>query len=170
MFQFDPVLFAFRLLPSLVRQKATHRAWIRVLFGLVTSRMSSLKAYRQQINTELTYSPQTVVMHRMLAEVFNDGQPGIYIEDFGLQPAQVYLYRLAENEPTPYTYHLDEANPDEPLYLYRLGESPTDYDAIVWVPTSVINLLTEPDKVSQLKAWLRRYKFAGVRFKLENYA
>lgn len=170
MFSFDPVLFALRLLPSFFRDKTTHRAWMRVLFGGLTARLAALEAHRYQLNRELTYTSQVLSMEKLLNDLFNEGLPGIYIEDIGIQPAQVFYYRLAESENYPKLRYLDETPQEDPVYLYRLGESLSDFDAIIHIPSSLIDLTTDTETASRVRAYVRRYAFLGVRFKLQNYA
>lgn len=126
-----------------------------------------------KINKDLSINFQTGLFEYLLNEML-EGGTSVKIENANFRQLDLYRYNLNENEDDVFITYLDEpiATEDE-QYVFYLSERGSDYDFLVKIPISILDLSStdqvDKDKISQIHAFIKKYKFAGKRYKLINY-
>ena len=113
-------------------------------------------------NSTFTYSPKAgsiyIIDNPDLIEntyLWTDGEIGIVS---GVNPW--YLWTDAE---------VDIAPGANPFYLWTDAEVLTSQSFVVMIPTTLIDITSNPQKVAQIKAWLNKFRMAGCFYILQNY-
>lgn len=164
-------LLALRYIHKLIR-KPRLSAWIKCLVKPVQQKYDEFNLLRIKINRELSYNSQVAILEYLLNKTFNTVDTGIYIDDIADNKEQLFTYFLSESEPPAFIRNISEYNADTGLVKhssYFLSELAQNYDFIIYIPTALINIETEPKKAAEVTAKVQRYKFAGTRFTIKNY-
>lgn len=132
----------------------------------------NFNGFRINLNEELSYTAQSMLLElRLNIEL---GIPsGVFIENKKVIIADTFYYKLEEEqENSPHLYQLDESvTEEEQLYLYELGEGGLDYDFIVHVPKSSLDVSDplQQDLHEKIKAIIYQYIFWDKTFTIKSY-
>ncbi len=157
MFNIDINTIIRQILPPFKRSQSILEYLRAAVHPLIELHQNFLEQ-RQKTLEYLAYNSQVIYLERLLNQVFNNGNTGIYISD-AVQFDYWFLYNNAEQHPQ-YLYNTSE---NQPVFLYNEQEFDTNYDFIVWVPTAVTF------NINRMRALINRYKLAGKRYDIQTY-
>jgi hypothetical protein len=126
-----------------------------------------------EINKNLSINFQTGLFEYILNGLLN-AENSVKIENTNFRQLDIYKYNLEENDDDPLIAFLSEPiSAEEEQYVFYLSEKATEYDFLVKIPFGILNLNStlqaDVDKISQIHAFIKKYKFAGKRYRLVNY-
>lgn len=159
-------------------------AWVKALLKPLYFMKNDFTAYRAAVKKELSYNYQVIYLEKGLNDRFNAGLPayinptltsagtpvGIYIDHVNDIIAETYLYWQSENAPETYLYW--EIENEAETHLYWQSEIDAQIDFIVYFPWAlgdVTDVVTNAVLISQIKAFIVKYKLPGYKYKLMNY-
>ena len=158
-------------------------SWMYTILRGVKDLYNDFESWSAEILYELGIDYQVVYLEKLLNDKYNGGMAAysfdnvtftyspvvgaIYITDAADVIQPVYIWNKIEARPPIYLYNKAENKP--PVYLYNQVEYDTHINFIIWIPTTLINIMTQPTEVAQINAWIRKYKLAGTNYIIRNY-
>jgi len=143
-------------------------AWLKVLLSGWLNIHTDFLALRERVNTNLSYNIQTAIVEYMLNQTFG---PGIFVENLSLQADTVFTNYYSEGGLPVYTFGYGEsldANYEE-VYTSFYAELDNSFDAVIYIPTTLIDISVDEVTHAEVRALITKYLTAGKRFKVENY-
>ncbi len=111
---------------------------------------------------EATKTGQVIVLEKLLNDAFDFSLRRIYIGDESTHDSTA-LFLISEAQPDPAVYLVSEIPPGTGLALYTTAEGGGLYNFVVYIPTGlVLDLIL-------LQGILNKYKFAGMKYRIEFY-
>lgn len=130
-------------------------AMCKVLLKPLKTLFTSFTDYRGEVQRQLRYNSQHIVLSNLLNNLFDNSQRRIYIQSSLTLKPPTYLFIKADNKPV-YIYPKSE---NKPHFIYTIAEHTEGPDFIVFVATGS---LTSAQEV-KLKAVVNTYKHGAKR-------
>jgi len=124
--------------------------------------------YAKESRLKASYIGSTVIVEHILNLHFNDGLPGIYIENvfFQLFIQQRYIYYIQEEKPPLYIKRLEETGGLGSYFLAYLAETYTpEFNFIVHIPNALFGTFDE----IELRAIVESYIGPDKSFIIQYY-
>jgi hypothetical protein len=160
MFNFDYIKALIMLVPVKLRKPKT-LAWITVLSSLIVSLKEQTVLFRSNTLYNLNHNSQVASIEHLLNDIFNSGNPGIFITDPFFKP-QTYLYNKREARPALYLKNASEAS--DPNYLHNRSTFYPSVNFIVWVPDFVVF------DESRMRGLINNVKLAGKNYEIRVFS
>ena len=159
-YQFDVDKWIIQLLPPVLR-KASIYAFLRAFLYPVKQLHSAFMAYKESVDTKLTYNAFQNSLERFLNGIFFFDYKAIYITDVEFDMAALSFEEEAV-DPVYMSYYNE--TPATALELSSLDPSLITGEFVVHVPAA----LSEAD-IATVRKWVNFYKMAGTEFSIEVY-
>lgn len=159
-YRFDIDKWIIHLLPPVIRKRAIY-AFLRSMMYPVKQLQVIFQAYKQGIDSKLTYNSFQNYLVRFLNSLFYFEYEAIYITD--VVNERTFLSFASEAVEPTYISYIDEA-PAAAMYLFSFSPNNVSGSFIVHVPA----VLSESD-IATVYNWVSYYKMAGTNFKIESY-
>jgi hypothetical protein len=179
------------LLPWFLRT-VSNNDWLNALTAPLVQDWQDFLVWKDEMIYEAYMTGQVINLEMLLNDKFNGGlnawnfngatytydpntPNAIYILDNPDPLPSNYLWTTAENriDHGLWTTAEDTAIPPPPLpppfYLFTNAEYNQQADFIVYVPTSLANVMTDIVFITRMKGWIDKYRQAGSRYKIVNY-
>lgn len=155
-----------------LRRKPIRLAWLRALIAPVVNMYLQFMAKRAEVLKRLQYNGQVIYLEKGLNDTFNVNYPAtfalpIYIGDPSLTIPEVVFYADTDSMNTPAIY-ADSDNMTE-LVIYADIDYYNAYDFIVWVPITLYDFTVNPEKITEIRAFVNLYKQCDKNFNILNY-
>lgn len=165
LFQANFKLIAERLLPSFKRQPNMLKWFGALTLPIQTLRNQIFDIYRPDVIERTKQNSQTLVLEGILNNTYNlEEPPFIYIQN-NLSSAvdQLLLRKISEGLP-PLFLRKETEVPDTPFYFRKEIETLTDFDFIVFVPSSIFGTIE-----NRVRAQIEGLKLIGVNYDVQSY-
>lgn len=159
-YHFDVDKWIIHLLPPVLRKKSVY-AFLRSLLYPIKQLQAAFLAYKEGIDTQLTYNSFQDFLVRFLNGLFFFEYDAIYITD--VVNERTFLHKETEAL-TPVYISLEDEDPSAALSLFSYSPNAVSGSFIVHVPAA----LSDAD-VATVSNWVNYYKMAGTEFKIEIY-
>ena len=173
------------LLPWFLRTQ-THQDWLNSLLTPLKNVWADFLVWKDEMIYEAYMTGQVINLEMLLNDKFNGSTPAwiwntstftydpntpsaIYIIDFANSIPVTYLWNQPEGRPSPFIYNNGETLTTPQVYLYNQSEYDDQADFVIMVPYAVADVSTDAVFVAKVKAWVNKYRQAGVRFQIVNY-
>jgi hypothetical protein len=143
------------------RRKSRHIDWLIVITSHIRTLYDEYLTYCDQKRYELQFNAQVINLESLLNDKYNNGQPGIFIDD-NTKPDDVFLFNDEEQQAPVYLYNDEEAATPE-IYLFNDEEYNTACDFIVNVPATI------SFDHAEMRALINKYRAYGFLFQIKTF-